>query len=272
MHAVFWSPVTGQTGTTSSLAAIALTGSYRCKKKVLLTQTHFGNQELEEIILGGKQGEEIYQNIGLDALLRLVRTNNLTDGIDVTQIMKDYIISLGKVGLDLLCGTRKEFRTVLEEEMVMYLPFLYHRLDDDYDLILTDTAFGKNRLSQSLWNEADLLVVTLNQNISVIRNTLMEYQFPLEKTIFILGNYQKNSVYNKRNLEKQYKELRGRLYDVPSLVAFMDSISNRELISFYLKNMTLRSEGEREEFFQAVFKVTEVLIKEKSMGGNTYVT
>jgi CO dehydrogenase nickel-insertion accessory protein CooC1 len=272
MHVVFWSPVTGQTGATSSLAAIALTAVYRSKKKVLLTQSHFGNRELEEVLLGSNQTDEIYHNIGVDALIRLIRTQNLTDGAEAAQIMKDYIMNLGKGGLDLLCGTRNHYGVELEEELVKYLPFIYNRLKEEYDLVLTDSSSGNNRLSQSLWKEADILVVTLNQNITVIRNTLKEYQFPLGKTIFLLNNYQSSSAYNLRNLEKHYNEFKGRLYEIPHLTAFMDAVSDRDLINFYLKNMTLSKQGEREAFFQKVFKLTEVLLREKDRGGKGYVT
>ncbi|WOO36111.1 hypothetical protein R2R35_20275 [Anaerocolumna sp. AGMB13020] len=266
MHVVFWSPVTGQTGTTSSLAAIALSAVYQSKKRVLLTQTHYGSRELEELLLGSNQREEIYQNIGLDSLIRLIRTHSQTLGTEAVQIMKDYIMSLGKGGIDLLCGTRKPEETE-QEELLKYLPFIYSRLEEEYDLILTDTSFGNNRLSQQLWMEADILAVTLNQNVSIIRSTLKEYQFPLEKTIFILNNYHRDSAYNLRNLEKQYKELKGRLYAIPHLTAFMDAVSDRDLIDFYLKNMSISKQGEREAFFLRVIKLTEVLLKERGRGG-----
>ncbi len=271
MHVVFWSPVTGQTGTTSSLAAIALTAAYQSKKKVLLTQTHYGNRELEEILLGSNQTDEIYQNIGLDSLVRLIRTHNLTVGTEAVQIMKDYIMSLGKGGIDLLCGTRNHYGAG-QEELLEYLPFIYNSLEKEYDLILTDTSFGNNRLSQHLWKEADILAVTLNQNISVIRNTLKEYQFPLEKTIFILNNYHSSSAYNLRTLEKHYKDFKGRLYAIPHLTAYMDAVSDRDLINFYLKHMSLSKTGERKAFFQRVFKLTEVLLREQDKGGKGYVT
>ncbi len=180
-------------------------------------------------------------------------------------------MSLGKGGIDLLCGTRNYYGAE-QEELLKYLPFLYSRLEAEYDLILTDTSFGNNRLSQQLWIEADILAVTLNQNISVIRNTLKEYQFPLEKTIFILNNYHGSSAYNLRTLEKHFKNFKGRLYAIPHLTAFMDAVSDRDLINFYLKNMSLRRPGEREAFFQRVFKLTEVLLKEQDKGGKRYVT
>jgi len=267
MHAVFWSPVAGKTGTSASLMAIALLAAYKYEKKVLLTQTHYGSSDLEECLLGRRPKKELLQDIGLDAFLRLIRTGNIKDGS--INLLKDYTLDLGKGRLHLLPGTLKGYSKTLEEELLTYLPVLYQYIYNDYDMIFTDVSHGCNPLSTMLWEEADLLVVTLSQNKGMIENSLIQYQFPLKKTIFLIGSYHKDSIVCLRNLEKTYKELKGRLYTIPYHTAFMDAISEGKCQEMFLKNLTIRNKTDKSEFFEMLSKVTELLITKAADKGGT---
>lgn len=255
MHIVYWSPVAGQTGTTASLLAAVLMAACTKQQKVLLTQTHYNNRDMEEILLGGKTEKDIYQDIGLDALFRLMRTGNLMDS------HKNFVLSLLKEKLDILPGTEKEKNNVTEEEMIAYLPELYGVFENYYDFVFTDAVQGNDRVSKSLMEKADLVVVTLNQNKAVIEKCLKNYQLTLEKTVFILGSYCSTSAYNQRNLERKYKEFRGRLYTLPFCEAFQDASSNCELITFFLNNMTLKNRGKAEGFFDSVAEITDMFTR-----------
>lgn len=266
MHAVFWSPVAGKTGTTASLMATALLAAYKYEKKVLLTQTHYGSSDLEERLLGRKPKKELLQDIGLDAILRLIRTGNIKEG---TNTLKDYTLDLGKGGLHLLPGTLKVYSKTLEEELLTYLPVLYQYLHKDYDMIFTDASHRCNPVSTMLWEEADLLVVTLSQNKDMIENSLIQYQFPLKKTIFLIGSYHRDSIICPRNLEKTYKELNGRLYTIPYYTAFMDATSEGKCQEMFLKNLTIRNKTDKSNFFERLSKVTELLITKAADKGGT---
>lgn len=260
MHVVFWSPAAGQTGTTSSLTAAALMAAYRYDRKVLLMQTHYQNRDLEEILLGGGQKEEIYRDIGLDAILRLIRTGNLTESSNTKILIKNFILSLGRGGINLLPGTSKGYGKSLEEDMKTYLPFIYRSLKDSYDIIFTDAVCGDNPVSSMLWREADVLIVSINQNKRLIKECFLQYQFPLEKTVFLIGSYQNASVNNMKNLEKTYEKLKGRLYAIPQHTAYMDAVSERRCQEFFLKGLAFKNRGNLSDFFHHVSKLTEMLI------------
>ncbi len=269
MHVVFWSPVAGKTGATASLMAAALLAVYKYEKKVFLTQTHYGSSDLENRLFGREPKKELLQDIGMDAIFRLIRTGNMKQGESAHNFLKDYILSIGKGGLHLLPGTLKGYREALEEEMVTYLPIVYQCLNDSYDMMFTDTAHGCNPVSAMLWEEADVLVVTLSQNKDMIEKCLSHYQFPRKKTVFLIGGYQRDSIMNSKNLEKTYKELKGKLYTVPYQTAFMDAISESRCQEMFLKNLTLRNKADKGEFFDTVSKMTEMLISKAIDKGGT---
>lgn len=261
MHVVFWSPAKGCTGTTSSLTAAALMAAFRYEKKVLLTQAHYRNRDLEEILLGSYQKEEIYRDIGIDAILRLIRTGNLLENNDTKNLIMNFILSSGKGDVNLLPGTSKEYNKAAEEEMLAYLPFLYGYLKESYDIIFTDAPCGNNPLSKMLFEKADILVVCLNQNKAVLKGCLMQYPFPPEKTIFLLGAYQSASVNTIKNLENSYKELKGRLYAVPYHTAYMDALSEQKCQEFFLKRLAFKNKADLSEFFHQVSQLTEKLFE-----------
>lgn len=248
MHIVFWSPIAGQTGTTSSMLAIALAAAYHFEKRVILTQVHPNNRNMEGILLGGKQQENLYCDIGMDALLRLMRTGNKAE-------VKDFALGIGREGLDILPGIQKGPAEPGEEDLLKHLPFLYRVMDESYEMIFTDAGAGKGKIFEMLIKEADILAVTLNQNKSVIERCLEEYPLPLDKTIFIVGKYCNTSAWDLKRLEKSYRQLKGRLYAIPFYDACLDAISDNKIISFFLKNMALNNRSKGKEYLDAVVKI-----------------
>ncbi|SHO47034.1 hypothetical protein SAMN02745217_01372 [Anaerocolumna xylanovorans DSM 12503] len=241
--------------------------AYRYEKKVLLTQTHYHNREMEEVLLGGVQKEELYRDIGIDAILRLIRTGNFIANSDTESLIRNFILSVGKGGVNLLPGTSGEYSKALEGDMSAYLPYLYGSLKGSYDMIFTDAVSGDNPVSRMLWKEADILAVTLSQNKAVIKECLLQYQFPFEKTVFLIGSYQKASVNTIKNLEKTYQELKGRLYAVPYHTSYMDVLSEGMCQELFLKSLAFKNKAGLTEFFSYVSKLTEMLLDKASDEG-----
>lgn len=243
--------------------------AYRYEKTILLTQTHYQNRDLEEILLGGMQREELYRGIGIDAILRLIRTGNFTANSDTKSLIKNFVLSLGRGGVNLLPGTLMEYSKALEDEMAASLPYLCRSLKGSCDIIITDTISGDNTVSRALWKEADILAVTLIQNKTVIKRCLSQYRFPLEKTIFLIGKYQSASVNTVKYLERTYEELKGRLYAVPYHTSYMDALSEGTCMEFFLKSLAFKNKAGLTEFFSCVSQLAEMIFSKVPGEGGT---
>lgn len=153
---VSWSPVHGQSGTTSNIAALASMFALKYQTRNLITHTQLTYSSLEslfgkEILEGGFEG-------GMTALERLAKSHLLK-----TEAVMDYTESIYNGRLDILGGTKQPESN---QELVEILITI---LRDAYDIVWIDAhSGGYNNLSLGLLESADIVLVNLPQNRFVL--------------------------------------------------------------------------------------------------------
>ena len=115
MQIAFWSPVHGQTATTSNALALGCMMGIDYRLRMLLTHNHFVKSTMEASLMGKEflegNGNEL-KDIGIDALSRYIRYNRLDE-----DSLKSYTKTLLRNRLDLLIGTRSVNRNLFLKEM-----------------------------------------------------------------------------------------------------------------------------------------------------------
>ncbi len=231
MKIAFWSPIPGQSGTTSNLLASAVMSSVILKKSIFILHNHFSDYSLEKAVIGKNAGPGLFENIGLDSLLRSTKIPDLSEST-----IDDSVISLFNNRLHMLPGTTKEYRDQFESEMLERIPAIVNSVNKYYNLVFMDLVPGYGIQSQILLENADLIVVNLTQDVNSIDNYFAKYHFPKEKVVYIIGRYNKNSRYNINNLERSYHSIRHKTAVIPYNVEFMDSVLDGKLIPYIIKN------------------------------------
>jgi cellulose biosynthesis protein BcsQ len=227
----FWSPIAGKSGTTSNLLASAVMSSVILKKSIFILHNHFSDYSLEKALIGKNAGPGLFEDIGLDSLLRNVKIPDLSESI-----IDDSAISLFNNRLHLLPGTTKEYRDQFESEMPERIPDIINTVNRYYDLVFMDLAPGYGIQSQILLENADLIVVNLIQDVNSIDNYFAKYHFSKKKVVYLIGRYNNNSRYNLKNLEKSYHGIRQKTAVIPYNVEFMDAVLDGRLIPYIIKN------------------------------------
>ena len=107
---IFWSPVHGQTRTTSNILAISLLAGLSYHQKVLLTQTQFHYNNLEAPLVGSNSShissqisKDFFLDVGLDAVMRNFKASQLTK-----DEIENCCITWPEINLSLLPGTLKK--------------------------------------------------------------------------------------------------------------------------------------------------------------------
>lgn len=249
----------GQAGTTSNLLAIAIVNSLEYHYKNLITQTHFSLNNLEAPLLTKSSlfTREFYMDVGIDALSRSIKSSKLD-----TAIIEDSSISLLNKKLNLLPGTTKLNRDLYEGDISKTISNILQAIATCHDIIFIDINSGKDPLSMKLLQSVDLIVVNLSQNKSLIEDYMLNYNFHSKKVFYLFGNYDKNSKYNMKNLMKSYSWLNNNnLGVIPYNTEYKDALSDGQVISYFLKNLTCSKEDSNGYFMQEINSAIKKIVK-----------
>jgi hypothetical protein len=243
MLVIYWSPVSGQTCTTSNMIAAATMMALDYQMKILVTHTQ-GRKTLVENAYDRLRVPERMQGIagsmgGMDAVVRLYLCEMLTP-----QGLRDNTESIMKDRLDLLAGTEQ----VTEEEWLRSIPHIIHSAKQQYDVIFVDIGSGMNNSVTRLYLElADQIVVNLNQNVSLLSSVYDKANGPesiigkgRRAPLYCLGSFDRRSKYSVDRISKAYRIPMKNIGIVPRNTRFMDALLDQDVVDFLLRAMAIK--------------------------------
>ena len=262
---VFWSPWHGQAKVTASMGAIASTLHHQTKESVVMTHTQFGMADLEGMFNFRMEEEKrrtLYESFGLSSLVLRFKQSWLTDEI-VEQALLPVTAS---TNLYLLPGTTQSAEVVRETDAEAVLHTILARdLKKSNEWVFVDASSGDNSLTKKLVDSADAVVVTLSQNVATWDRYFDEEGWLFEKKniFYILGGYDQESRFNKRNFIRMYSDYVSdeNVGVIPYNVGFMDAISLGSVARFLYANESVHKKDSNYYFVQEC-KVTAEKLKE----------
>lgn len=265
----FWNPTEkAQTGTTATMVAVANSIATRYPKyKMLLTQTHFSDMEMETSYfnmdkLASKGNLDDITDTGIDALERLLRSNKISpESIQVYSKLKG-------TSIEVLYGSFKNdldsFGRVLET-----MPFLLEYAVQCYDMVLVDLTKGTSvKEVNDILQKSDVIVVTLNQDKQVLRDMLKQFntlKILQEKSVIpVFARYDRYLAYNAKNILRNYpfKFDKREVYTVPYNSQYFDACNDGKSLEFFIENINADIATDRNGYFiNEVAHITERLIQ-----------
>lgn len=247
MKVAFWSNVHGQTGVTSNVIALALMAAIE-KKKVALLQSHFVLNNMSKPLVGTDINPEEFRDTGIDALIRDYKSRALSE--DVIRTDAITVPNLNR-RCDLYIGTGRQNEADYERELLTVFEDIYDSVDKFHNLSFIDVRSGYREVSQSILSCADVVVVCLNQNTHVIDRYFAK---PVDATnvYYLFGNYDENSKFTLKNLQKKYPALRKRSAMIAHNAEFMDAQNDGQAVQFMLKNYNCAYGSANYEFVESL--------------------
>jgi hypothetical protein len=229
-----WSPFHGQTGNTSNAMAIAVRLALTRTFKILLMHNSINKSNLENAFFADSSNSNTISNIfdesGMDALMKLARTSQLC-----AANFRDYANIFIPERLELLLGTtrRDSHSRGLMLEQITYIVNCARKA---YEFVILDINAGCGELSTKTLDLADILIVSLSQNMEVLRTYFerREWNPVIEDKphLLILGNYDENSIFNISRIRREF-DYCGELYIMPRNVKFMDAINQHDILKYF---------------------------------------
>ncbi|MDF2544369.1 MAG: hypothetical protein K0S47_4087 [Herbinix sp.] len=239
MKIAFWSHVHGQSGTTSNMLAIAVITGFLHKKSCIVTQTQFKLNNLEAPLVGSnatnKESTDYFRNVGLDALFRLFKVGYID-----RELIENCSITLNHRYLSLLPGSMSNNMEYFNQSMKFGLSKVIESLELYKDIVFLDTNAGDHELSIKMMEEADITIINLNQNLTMIQKYFSDYEKYVQGNVFYLfGNYDRNSKYNIKNIRRIYRNKinPNNSAVVPYNTNYLDAQSDGKLIDFIQNNL-----------------------------------
>lgn len=272
---VFWSPLHGQARVTASMGAVAMAFSELWEERVVMTHTQFGMADMEgmfDLRTKEEQKQVLYESAGLNALILNFKQAELKkESIDRCSMQMPNTNNLF-----MLPGLTKEAALLQGDELEDMLEYmLTERVTKGYDWVFIDLASGKNAFSKRLMEKADVVVVTLSQNVATWDTLFQNYKDIVERenVFFLFGAHKASSKFNVKNFKRMYRKYADGINTgvVPDCVGYMDAVSDGLVSTFYLMNEYVKRKEENYVFIteckESAKKIRALAKKESTKGG-----
>jgi len=247
----FWSPWHGQAKTTASMAAVAMALCNLTGDKVAMFHTQSGMADLEGMFdnrMDEEKRVQLYEGAGLNSLMLEFKRTELTNEIVQRSSLPtaiEHLVFLPGLEMDENLANMDDIREIMYTLTVRDIPRAF-------DWTFVDLSSGNNDLSKKIMDKADVVVVTLSQNVATWDVLFDEYEEITERSnvFFLIGGHRKESSYGVNNFRRIKHVSKKHCGVVPDSVGYMDDISKGTVDSFYLKNEKAGKNDENGSFIK----------------------
>ena len=261
MKIVFWGEEDEELVRSNMLAVstyLATRGDYRAvmiaagKKKTDISK-YFAGSAGDACYV--KESCAYYALEGLDYLMAAGKRGKLSK-LQVQNSMKSLM------GRRLYCIGQKEdmgsrVETKSRFDILEQVIFLANEL---VDFTFIDCGCERDEWTRQRFREADLVVVNFKQSSHALEKFfLSEGRIP-ERCCYVVGDYQRDSVYNKRNLNRMYRIEPEQIGAIPYNMEFHLDYQKGQLDKFMKGRGNLYSGGDKKYFFDELEKTMQILL------------
>lgn len=254
---ISWSPVHGQSATTSNIASLASVFSLNYHTSNLITHTQLTFSSLESLF-GKELIAEGFEDSGVVALERLAKSDLLKP-----EAVMDYTETIFKNRLDILGGSSKKSNSAEQDKLMQLLLSVTNQA---YDQVWIDAHSGtRNQLTNHLLANADLVLVNLPQNRFVLDRFFSGEDFPEilnnKNYIVLISSYDKDSSFNIRKIKRRYK-IKHPIFPIHYSHHYKDAANQLSLAEFFYRNRDISKDSPVYSFINSLNQVNKYIAKQ----------
>ena len=259
---VFWSPKSTRTGATHSLIALSAITAIDNKFSSVILQGHWQSKVIESAFTPyfELKAMDVFtnSNIGMSALTRLIDSNKLN-----SEAIRNYAKPVLRNRLDILYGLNVKEREAYRK-MFENMSYVIGKADEAYDMVFFDSPKGQDSHAvTSLLKNADLIVVTVSQNIIDIDEFFSRYEeiqiLKEKKHIIVIGDYDESSKFTAFNLKNKYK-MKVPIFTIPSCTQFRDAVNDGNTMNFLYNNINASPRDAIGNFINETRKIERAML------------
>ncbi|WP_438350948.1 hypothetical protein ACP8HI_10030 [Paenibacillus sp. FA6] len=269
----FWSPLQGGSGSTAHTVSVTSMIGLEYRARLLLGHGGAAGERIEGAFQTGKEALNCSfvsrQDYGMDALERLSLNRRLNK-----ENIRDYTVPLMFDRLDFVAGNEKREGT-LPGYRSSLLPSILSCANEYYDLVLMDAGCGCEELDLrgdgALLSAADLIVVSLTQNIQSLENFFSGSQLPValqhKPYIVVIGRYDSDSYCTIQNVKKRFG-FNGSIHGIPYSTDFLDAWNMKSVLSFIHRSRHMNKHHPAFSFYESVRSLSGDIIGQLNLSAS----
>ena len=262
MKIVFWSNIRKKGGVTTNLACMAGVSAISGMRRLVLLENHYNMNNLSNMLLSQeklsllREQGQYYNKYGIEYLLKRLYNGEVSDALihkaslpllysSIYYLPQSYIVN----------------KEVFDYEFELVRGKLFECLESFSEWIFVDAQSTGNASTVAMLQEADLLVVNLNQNPESWDSFFENYESLNEKAVFLIGQYQQDMAMNMLQLRRKYHIDSNRIGAVPLNIDLDLAIQEGRLLQFLNHNFWYSSRSENTYFIREL-KQSASMIRE----------
>ena len=267
----FWNEQKKQTGKTMSTVAIATYMAIEHNARTLIVSTDNNQEKLQRCFwkeekkkkinfgIFGPNTRTLDAEIGMKGLDRIIKSNKITP-----EIITDYTRVVFKDRLEILLGTES-----VNPELAQRYPDVIAAANKYYDRILVDLDYCvPEETRKIILDMSDVVILSLAQGLSDIEKFRQKKEQKTDaliqspKTLLLVGDYDKDSKYNYKNITRYLKE-RNQVLTVPYNTLFFEASEEGMVADLFLqfaKYSNSNKEDQNTFFIEEVKRATDNIV------------
>jgi len=258
----FWSNAHEKCGVTANLAAISVASVIRYPYTIITLENRLCHNNLGRAYLGTscvntihEVGSNYYDGGGMEGLLRRIYRGDFH-----TNIIPSYRREIIPGHLSYIPQSRIIHSEIFDYEFNHEINTLLQLLEEYSDISFIDTACRSNLSSKTILEEADLIVVNLCQNSTLLEDFFLNYSSLISKAVFLIGNYSNHFVINSRRISNTYDIPIENITVIPFSDMYRNAFLNGSIVEFISSNYVCDKNNPNYLFIQSVKKAVYMII------------
>lgn len=272
----FWSNAKGSSGVTSNLACISVASVMQYSCKVVLWENHKQKNSLGNTLLSNRSQyymneEENYQlkSVGMNHIVNhfVYRDNEcplvkLDSGcLNYGSNIKDHSLEIINESLFYIPNSSAINHELYDYDLYQNINNIMNTLDSFAEITFIDTSNCNNLSSKIILEEADLVVVNLVQDSSVIQHFFDNYSSIVHKCVFLIGRYHKQSNLNKQKISKLHSIQKSQIAVIPYNYEYQEAVDEGTVIEFLSRNLSGKRKNPNYDFIIQVKKAVQMIME-----------
>lgn len=226
----FWQPIPGHGGSSVNCVSVASAMVLKHKLNCVVLQTHFSGNNLSHFLVGESNPDDVYNNSGIDGLFRMFKTGS---GFEEIDSLANTFYGNPAV-LDLIGGTMKSNPAIYRADFLDNFDKTFTTLNAKYDIVFVDIQAGSSEISRKALSRCDYVICGITQEYHLLYHLFKDYEMNMQKTVFLVGNYDPNLKLNYKNMLKKFKQFNsGNLLYLPRCIELANAINDSAAAKFF---------------------------------------
>lgn len=247
-----------ETSQTTSMAAIATYLSIEQNYKILLINTKYNDESLQECFWEQSRNNRPRSDLetGISGLIKAVSSNKIAP-----EIITNYTRTIFKDRLEVL--TDSNIPRDNYEKQKGYMRNIIKIANKYYDLVFVDIEGSmEDPYIQEILEESNLIVANTSQRMKAIKEFLKDkkkYNIGKNDNIVVLiGKYDKYSKYNVKNLQREEKIQ--NIYGIPYNTMFFEKTNEGQLADFIINYRKVKQTSIQAPIMDSISEVANGII------------